>query len=213
MQKIDSAKINARLKPNKLEIYGVSGLIKLGINILRTKFIHKNIRLIRFPIQIRGYKHIDFGVGATFGVGCRIEAYPYLHKGNIIEFGNGIEMNDYVHITGINSVIIGNNVLIASKIYISDSNHGSYKGDKEDSDPRTIVGKRNVQASQVIIGDNVWLGESVSVLAGSNIGKCSIIGANSVVNGIIPEYTIAAGTPAVPIKKYNFETNRWEKIQ
>jgi protein CpsI len=49
-------------------------------------------------------------------------------------------------------------------------------------------------------------------LPGTVIGKNSIIGANSVVSKNIPENCIAVGNPAKVIKKYNFETKKWEKI-
>ena len=62
------------------------------------------------------------------------------------------------------------------------------------------------------ISDGVWLGENVSVLPGSHIVEKTIIGANSVVNGDIPPYSIAVGSPAKVIKKYNFQNKSWEKI-
>jgi acetyltransferase-like isoleucine patch superfamily enzyme len=36
----------------------------------------------------------------------------------------------------------------------------------------------------------------VAVLKGSNIGRCCIVGANSVVRGEIPDFSIAVGSPA-----------------
>jgi lipopolysaccharide O-acetyltransferase len=213
MQKDNVADNSTRIRPSKLEIYGFWGLLKLSFDLIKTKIILKNVRIIRFPIQIRGKKYIDFGNNNTFGTGCRIEAYPYKRRNTLIQFGDNIEINDFVHITGVESVIIGNNVLMASKIYISDTNHGSYKGDENDSHPDTIAGKRLALGSPVIIEENVWIGESVSILAGSHIGKCSIIGSNSVVSGNIPAYTIAVGVPAKPIKEYDFEKKRWVKIK
>jgi acetyltransferase-like isoleucine patch superfamily enzyme len=120
-------------------------------------------------------------------------------------------MNDYVHITAMESVKIGDNVLLASKIYISDCAHGSYSGDKNDSHPAIAPDKRPLYSKPVLIEDNVWLGEFVSVLPGVTIGKGTIVGANSVVSKNLPPYIIAVGTPAKPIKKFNFETNKWEK--
>jgi lipopolysaccharide O-acetyltransferase len=64
----------------------------------------------------------------------------------------------------------------------------------------------------IIIEDNVWLGEFVSVLPGVTIGKGTIVGANSVVSKDLPKYVIAVGSPAKPVKKFNFSTQRWEKI-
>jgi lipopolysaccharide O-acetyltransferase len=212
MRKNSERVIKARYQPSKIEVYGWIGLIRLIINFIRTKLLIKSARLIRFPLDIRGKSHIDFGKNITVGKGCRFEAYPYLKRGKILNFGEDIEINDYVHITAVNKVSIGNNVLMASKIYISDTNHGSYKGDEYDSTPDSIARRRSVIGIPVTIEDNVWLGESVSVLSGVTIGTCSIIGANSVVTKNIPPYTIAAGNPARPIKKYDFEYRRWIRV-
>ena len=72
---------------------------------------------------------------------------------------------------------------------------------------------RSYNISEVIIEDNVWLGEFVSVLPGVKIGKGAIIGSNSVVTKDIPANTIAVGSPAKVIKKYNFETKKWEIVK
>ena len=177
---------------------------------IRTVLIFPKARIIRFPIDIRGKKFIQVSKGFTTGVGCRIEAYPKTDK-KVLFFGENFQMNDYVHITAMESVKIGNNVLLASKIYISDCSHGSYSGDENDSHPGSIPHDRPLSSKPVVIEDNVWLGEFVSVLPGVTIGKGSIVGANSVVSKSLPPYVIAVGTPAKPIKKFNFETNKWKK--
>lgn len=178
---------------------------------LRGFFVFTNARLIRFPIDLRGRKYIEVSKGFTTGVGCRLEAYP-ANREKTLFFGANFQMNDYVHITAMKSVIIGNNVLFASKIYISDCSHGSYSGDINDSNPNTVPADRPLFSKPVIIKDNVWLGEFVSVLSGVTIGTGTIVGANSVVSKSLPDYVIAVGSPAKPIKKYNFESQRWEKL-
>ena len=190
--------------------YGLSQIFYLSYCKFRTLFIFPNARIIRFPIDIRGKKYIQVSKGFTTGVGCRIEAYPKTDK-KVLLFGENFQMNDYVHITAMESVKIGNNVLLASKIYISDCSHGSYSGDENDSYPDSIPHDRPLSSKPVVIEDNVWLGEFVSVLPGVTIGKGTIVGANSVVSKSLPPYVIAVGTPAKPIKKFNFETNKWEK--
>ena len=190
--------------------YGLSQIFYLSYCKFRTLFIFPNARIIRFPIDIRGKKYIQISKGFTTGVGCRIEAYPETDK-KVLFFGENFQMNDYVHITAMESVKIGNDVLLASKIYISDCSHGSYSGDENDSHPDSIPPDRPLSSKPVVIEDNVWLGEFVSVLPGVTIGKGSIVGANSVVSKNLPPYVIAVGTPAKPIKKFNFETNKWEK--
>lgn len=195
-----------------LKRYTLIGFIKLLLSYINTKFFFGKSRLIRFPFDIRNKSNIDLGIGLTTGVGCRIEAFPLKKNNIVLQFGKNIQMNDYVHITAMESVKIGNNVLLASKIYISDCSHGSYCGDENDSHVNTFPAARPLFAKPVIIEDNVWLGEFVSVLPGVTIGKGTIVGANSVVAKSLPANVIAVGTPAKPIKKFNFETSQWEKI-
>jgi len=44
------------------------------------------------------------------------------------------------------------------------------------------------------------------------IGKGAIVGANSVVRGVVPANTIVAGAPARPIKIFNSSTGSWDKV-
>jgi len=197
----------------KYNIYGFRGIIRLTLNLVKTKLFFPKARLIRSPIEIRGKRFIDFGSNLTTGTGCRIEAFPFYSKKILIKFGDNVEINDYVHIASISSVILGNNVLVASKVYISDIQHGYYSGeDQEHSSPNLIPNDRPLTAKPINIEENVWLGESVSVMPGVTIGKGTIVGANSVVSRSLPPNVIAVGSPAKPIKKFNFETRKWEKI-
>ncbi|KAA6328149.1 putative acetyltransferase [termite gut metagenome] len=194
------------------KIYGLIGIIKLAVNYIRTKIFHKEILLVRFPIEVRGKRQIEWGTRLTTGVRCRIEAFPYRHSSKLIKFGTRVEIGDFVHIAALENVIIGNHVLIGSKVYISDIQHGSYIGNKGDSNPEEIPRNRKLSCKPVEIQDNVWIGESVSVMPGVTIGKSSIIGANSVVTKSIPAYSIAVGNPAKVIKQYDFVIGKWVKI-
>lgn len=155
--------------------------------------------------------HVEVGRNLRVGRRCRIETiseHNGLNHMPRLVFGNDVSINDDVHIGCVSRVEIGNNVLMASKIYISDHNHGSYSGEEQDS-PMLPPGERRLGYAPVVIEDNVWLGELVSVLPGVTIGRGSIIGANSVVSRDIPPYCIAVGTPAYVIKRYNFELREW----
>lgn len=146
--------------------------------------------------------------GLTTGKNCRFECFG---DGNTTLFiGRNVEMNDNVHITATNRVSIGNNVLIASKVYISDTSHGSYNG-IQCSSPDEAPSDRSWSSSPIEIGDRVWLGENVSVLPGSRIGKGCIVGANSVVKSYLPDNSIVVGTPARIIKRYDNKLKQWIK--
>ena len=178
---------------------------------LFTFFTVKNARILRLPIDIRGKKGIDFGYGLTTGYGCRFESFSEDGSKSLF-FGNNVQINDYCHINALKSVRIGDNVLIASKVFITDLEHGSYVGDENDSQPNSIVKDRPLSSKPVVIENNVWIGELCSVLPGVTIGENSIIGANSVVTKSIPPNSIAVGNPAKVIKQFNFETKHWEKV-
>ena len=58
---------------------------------------------------------------------------------------------------------------------------------------------------EVIIEENVWIGEKSIILKGTTIGKNTIIGAGSVVSGEVPDNVVFAGNPAREIKKLDKE--------
>jgi acetyltransferase-like isoleucine patch superfamily enzyme len=199
-----------------LTTYGIMGSIRLFRDVLLTVldsiFCFKNrLRILRRPLYIRGKKYIRIGKGFTSGVALRLDAFS-IDKTVCLEIGENVEVNDYVHIGAVKSVKLGNNVLIASKVYISDHNHGYYGLLNRHDNPLTIPRDRDLSYSSVLIEDNVWIGEFVAILPGVTIGKGSIIGAMSVVTRDIPPFCIAVGSPAKVVKKYNFETAEWERI-
>jgi len=49
--------------------------------------------------------------------------------------------------------------------------------------------------------DDVFIGSGARILKGAKIGSGAIIGAGSVITGNIPPNVIAAGNPAVVIKR------------
>jgi virginiamycin A acetyltransferase len=73
---------------------------------------------------------------------------------------------------------------------------------------RTILGSSiriaGHKKGDIVIGNGVWIGDSVIVLSGVHIGDGTVIGAGSVVTKSIPPYAIAVGNPAKVIK-YRFD--------
>lgn len=52
-----------------------------------------------------------------------------------------------------------------------------------------------------MVGNDVWIGQNVTVLPGVHIGDGAIIGAGSVVAGDIPPYCVAAGNPCRVVRQ------------
>ena len=193
--------------------YGFPGMIRLIRDFLLTKLSVPGARILRWPWYIRGFRHIRFGSGFTAGVGLRLDAFSEEKDRICIHIGSRVEMNDYVHIGSVYSVTIGDDVLIASRVFITDHDHGCYGGSGPHSSPETRPADRDLRVSPVCIGNRAWLGEGVTILPGVTIGAGAVIGANAVVTQDIPEHCLAVGTPARVIKRYDSTIGQWARAE
>jgi len=195
-------------KRSPVGLYGPLHACWIAVCIVWTRLFLRPCRLVRLPIAVRGKRNINFGEGFVCGFMVRLDAFG---GPGCISFGRNVELNDFVHIGSIGSITLGDEVMIASRVFITDHDHGIYAGDGDHSDPATTPRARQEVCRPVTIGDRVWIGENVSILPGTQIGDGAIIGANSVVKGIIPAGTIAAGIPARVIKRYDAALAKWVK--
>lgn len=149
---------------------------------------------------LAGAENIQVGDGCIIGKNVQLTAWTHYmgqkYSPSIV-IGNNCSIGEGSHITAIDKVEIGNNVLTGKKILITDNAHGL-----SDKSQLEIAPKCRPLSSKgpVIISDNVWIGEKVSILPGVRIGKGSIIAANSVVTKDVPDYAVVAGVPAKIIK-------------
>lgn len=117
-----------------------------------------------------------------------------------IIIGDNVNFNTDIHIGCINKIEIGNNCLFASRIYITDHDHGDTSLDSLLLPPAK---RKLVSKGPVIIKDNVWVGEGVAILSGVTIGENSIIATNTVVTKDVPANSVVAGIPAKIVKYIN----------
>ncbi len=107
-----------------------------------------------------------------------------------IVIGDHVLISPGVRISAANSIKIADSCMLASHVYITDSDwHGIYD--------RSMPPQ---EYDSVTLEENVWVGDSAIVCKGVTIGKNAIIGAGSVVTSDIPANVIAAGNPAKIIK-------------
>jgi acetyltransferase-like isoleucine patch superfamily enzyme len=113
--------------------------------------------------------------------------------GDII-IGNNVYFNSCTVLYSGNGIKIGNNVLIGPNCSFVPTNH-------QFIDKSILIKDQGFKLSLggIIIEDDVWIGANVTVLDGAIIRKGAVIGANSLVNGEIKEYSINIGTPAKSI--------------
>lgn len=152
-------------------------------------------------------KYIKIGKGCTIYKNCRIEgitSYEGINYTPSITLGDKVTVQQNLHLTCANSIFIGDNVAIAANVSITDIDHLYI-------DITRPIEKNKLMVKDVIIGENSKIYNNAVILPGTHIGKHSVIGANSVVNGDFPDYSIIVGSPGRIIKRYCAETKEWRK--
>ena len=99
-------------------------------------------------------------------------------------------------IVGHLSIDIGDDVFTGMNVYITDQNHGY-----EDLD--TPIGTQLPSEDPVTIGADSWIGSGAVILPGARIGRHVVVGANSVVRGEIPDYSVVVGSPGRVVRRHD----------
>ncbi len=100
---------------------------------------------------------------------------------------------------GANAVIpdgthIGDNVMMGPNCYIHVRNHAFSKTDIP------IIKQGYQEYKYTKIGNDVWIGRDVSIMAGRTIADGCVVAANCVLTKDFPPYSIIGGNPSVLIK-------------
>ncbi|GAB6092839.1 sugar O-acetyltransferase [Furfurilactobacillus curtus] len=109
-----------------------------------------------------------------------------------VHLGNHFWANHNITFIGGAKITFGNHCLVGPNVSFYTSNHPL------NAESRLFEGYS--YAKPITIGDNVWIGGSVTILPGTTIGNNAVISAGSVVSGTIPDQVLVAGNPARIIK-------------
>ena len=175
-------------------------LVKRAFATARSKGVVKEFgkgSLIAPGVKLYTPQYISIGNNSSIMSHCIIETCPINEDKPHLLIGENVSLGEYSHITCANKVTIGNGVLTGRFVLITDNSHGN--NTKEVADIAPLA--REIHSNgPVYIGENVWIGDKVTILPNVTIGKGCIIAANAVVTKDIPEYSVAAGVPAKVIK-------------
>lgn len=114
-----------------------------------------------------------------------------------IIIGNHCSIGEYNHITACNKIIIGDGLLTGRFVYIGDNAHGGLSWDEASVPP---INRQLRSKGEVKIGNNVWIGDKATILAGVTIGDNVIVAANAVVTKSVASNCVVAGVPAKIVK-------------
>lgn len=113
-----------------------------------------------------------------------------------LRIGNRVGMSNTTIVCS-NEIYIGDCVDIGDNVKIYDTDFHSLNPFLRCSENDY----KNAAKKKIIIDDFAFIGTNTIILKGSHIGKCSVIGAGSVVAGCVPDHEIWGGNPARFIRK------------
>ena len=144
------------------------------------------------PSQVKKRRDFLAKIFGRIGRKCNILPPFRCDYGFRIEVGENFFANyNFIVLDG-NYVRIGDNVWIAPNVGIYSAGHPL------DVDDR-VAGWE--YAFPVTIGNNVWIGGSVSIIGGVTIGDNAVVAAGSVVIRDVPADTLVAGNPARVVRR------------
>lgn len=175
--------------------------------------VKKGINFLRYFLVSLFYK-MKFGKNASIGVTTYMIATPKISisgggsvhisdhcrmekcelaavSGGKIKIGEYTSLGSNDLLVSRGNVVIGSYCSIAPNVSIYDHNH--------------VFGASGLKPGYIVkdiqIGNNVWIGVGVIILAGTTIGDNCVIGAGTVVHGNIPAGSLVTSSREIKIKK------------
>lgn len=147
--------------------------------------------IVHRPGSVFGAHQIAIGNHSLILAGCylSVETPAWNRPAPVLSIGDRVGIRPYCMISASESIVIEDDVIIGAFTSLIDSDHTFAQG-------RPNVMHNSVATGPIRIGRGTWLAERVAVLRGASIGRCCIVGANSVVRDELPDYAIAVGAPA-----------------
>lgn len=160
------------------------------------------------PMRIIGKKNIYIGDDCSVLHHARIETVSRWENMDFhgkIRIGNHTTIEQNCHIIAADELKIGDNCVLSSDVYVADCGHSC-------DEMEGSVMQKPLFVKKTSIGDGCFIGTGAKIMPGVNIGNYVVVGANAVVTKDIDDYTMVAGVPATPIKKYVKEEKAWKRV-
>ncbi|MFE8154116.1 acyltransferase [Brenneria goodwinii] len=149
-----------------------------------------------------------FGTRRMF-IGKRVRIFPGMrsecHGSGRLFIHDNVSIGQSFHIICSGELHIGVGCLISGNVFITDTDHTYIDASRPVFEQPNVISKTD-------IGENCFIGIGARIQAGTILGKGCVVGANSVVRGHFPDYSVIVGAPARVVKRYNPSTSIWERI-
>lgn len=177
--------------------------IKWLLSALFLSLFLKKIRFptyFSFPIFFMGLNKVSIGKRVRIFPGSRIE----VHGDGEIIIEDNVAIGQSFHITSASKLVIGQGTVISARVFVTNIDH-------EYGEIDTPILEQGLKISETSIGKNCFIGMGAAIQAGTKLGDNVVVGANSVVRGDIPSYSVIAGAPARIIKRYDKLRGVWRR--
>ncbi len=168
------------------------------------------------PYRILNPQNISIGDRVSIREGCHINAFKdltfihdyledrfkadfarsdYAYDGRIV-IGHTCQIGRFSFMSCTNAITLEDHVVLSERVFIGDNNHGHRHPDVP------IMQQPNQQGMAVVIGRGSWLGVGSAVLAGAELGRNTVVGANVVIRrGCYPARAVfSPATPHMHVK-------------
>lgn len=167
--------------------YGKDVYIEPGVEINRPRFVH-----VGDKVRIKRNTNIN------------LHPEDKKSKEPILFIGDNVIISEGCMIGACKKMVIEENVGIAPYVMIIDSTRkpGPINRPSKEQD---------LKKGTVHIGADSWIAYNACIMPNVTIGRHCIIGALSVVDRDIPDYSVAIGAPA-RVKRYNLDLKKWVRV-
>ena len=184
----------SRFRKPKLFFLGSKSKL-IGIEKIR---FGKSITIGRnIKISSIGSKGYSFGNNFTIRDFSIIDSFGSLKKdsGKLV-IGDNVGVSEFCYFAIRGNISIGDNVIFGPGVRIYSENHSFKLMDR-------VFRLQEENRSDVLIGNNVWIGSNVTILPGVQIEDNVVVAAGSIVNKNLNTGSLYGGIPAKLLKKLN----------
>lgn len=176
---------------------------KIFILLNKHNFAQFGKNVFIFDPQVWNPQHIHLGSNLWIGDKVWLAVSSNRSDSKLV-IKDKVRIGRFSEIYALQSIILEDGVVAAENVYISDNTHAY-------NDINRFIRDQEVEyTGEVVIGSGTWIGRNVCIIS-CTIGKNCIIGAYSFVKQDIPDYCVVVGNPARIVKRYNPDTQNWEK--
>lgn len=166
--------------------------------------------VIDYTATVQGSRFIAVGAGTWVQrhawLTVPLIELPEPPKAPVLRIGERAQIGPRTTLSAVREVVVEDDVLFGMNVYVSDHVHAF-------RDPKVPVKDQGLPpAGRVRIGKGAWIGANVVIVADGKdleIGENAVIGANSTVTRSVPARSVAVGSPARVVDRWDEATGRW----